>query len=106
MFSVGEEEVVRVRLPDRDNEELIAIVDQKLGGPHLRVICDDGKERLARIPGKLKRRVWIKVGDVILVKLWEYRKDRCDVVYKYSQTEVERLKQMGLLKGLEEYMVW
>ncbi len=101
-----DEEVTRVRLPDREKEELIAIVDQKLGGPHLRVICDDGKERLARIPGKLKRKVWIRVGDILIVKLWEYRKDRCDVVYKYSQTEVERLKQMGLLKNLEEYMAW
>ena len=99
-----EEEVTRLRLPDRENEEMFAVVDQKLGGPHLRVICEDGKERLARIPGRLQRRVWIMVGDVVIVKLWEYRKDRCDVVWKYSSAEVERLRREGHLKALEEYL--
>ncbi len=99
-----QEEVTRLRLPDRENEEMLAIIDQKLGGPHLRVICEDGKERLARIPGRLQRRVWFRVGDVVIIKLWEYRKDRCDVIYKYTAAQVDRLRREGYLKPFEEYL--
>jgi len=99
-----QEEATRLRLPDRENEEMLAIIDQKLGGPHLRVICEDGKERLARIPGRLQRRIWFRVGDVVIIKLWEYRKDRCDVIWKYTATQVDRLKREGYLKPFEEYL--
>ena len=97
-------DVSRIRLPKREEEEMFAVVDMKVGGPHLKVICDDGKERLARIPGRFRRRMWIRVGDVILVKLWEWEKDKCDVLYKYSPVEVEKLKKEGYLKNLEPYL--
>ncbi len=97
-------DIGKIRKPDPSKEEMFAIVDQKLGGPHVRVICEDGKERLGRIPGKFKRRMWIVVGDVVICKLWEYRKDRCDIVHKYRKTEVEKLKQEGYLKNLEDYL--
>jgi len=101
---VQEIDVEKIRKPRKEADEMYAVVDQKLGGPHLRVICEDGKERVARIPGKFRRRVWISVGDVLIVKLWEYRKDRCDVVYRYTKTEVEKLREGGYLKPLEDYL--
>jgi len=97
-------DIRKIRKPDPSQEEMFAIVDQKLGGPHVRVICEDGKERLGRIPGRFRKRVWIMVGDVVICKLWEYRKDRCDIVHKYTRTEVEKLRQEGYLKKLEDYL--
>ena len=98
-----EVDVSRIRKPRPEEEEMFAVVDLKVGGPHLKVICEDGKERLARIPGRFRRRMWIKVGDVVIVKLWEYEKNKCDVVHKYSPVEVEKLREKGYLKALEPY---
>ena len=97
-------DIRKIRKPKREEEELFAVVDQKLGGNHVHVICDDGKERLGRIPGRFRKRIWILVGDVVICKLWEYRKDRCDIVYKYRRNEVEKLRQEGYLKALEDYL--
>ncbi len=97
-------DVSRIRKPKREEEEMFAVVDLKVGGPHLKVICEDGKERLARIPGRFRRRMWIRVGDIVIVKLWEYEKDKCDVIYKYSPVEVEKLREKGYLKALEPYI--
>jgi len=97
-------DVSRIRKPNREEEEMFAIVDMKVGGPHLKVICEDGKERLARIPGRFRRRMWIRVGDIIICKLWQYEKNKCDVVYKYTPVEVEKLREKGYLKALEPYI--
>ncbi len=97
-------DIGKIRKPRREEEEMFALVDQKLGGNHVRVICEDGKERLGRIPGRFRRRMWIMVGDVVICKLWEYRKDRCDIVHKYRKTEVEKLLQEGYLDALKDYL--
>ena len=47
--------------------QLLGIVTQMLGYDRLLVKCGDGHERVCRIRGKMKRRVWIKVGDVVLL---------------------------------------
>ena len=50
------EEYIRLRLPKKHNKEMFAIADQLMGGSRINVVCDDGKARMARIPGKMKRR--------------------------------------------------
>ena len=64
------EEIVRVRLPK--GEEVIGILEQRLGGSRNEVRCLDGKTRNCRIPGRLKRRLWVRAGDVVLVEPWEF----------------------------------
>ena len=95
-----EEEFEKVRVPKEN--EVLGIVEQMLGGDRMLVICDDGKERICRIPGKLRKRVWIKPGDLILVKPWKIQGDkRGDVVYRYTPTEANWLKRLGYVKTLE-----
>ncbi len=93
------EEIIRVRTPKDD--EVIGIVEELVGYARMRVRCVDGKERLCRVPGKYLRKIWVRVGDVVIVKPWEIQKDRGDIVYKYKKTEVEWLIKNGYLKGLE-----
>src|SRR3989338_9768524 len=92
-----EMQVIRVRLPQRN--EVLGIVQQRLGGSRMRVLCLGGKERIWRIPGRLRRELWVRDGDVVLVEPWELGGDeKGDVVYKYrSKTEVEFLKKKGYL---------
>lgn len=93
----------RVRLPKGDRE-FIGLVEQRLGGSRMRVKCFDGKVRICRIPGKLKRRLWIRENDIVIVEAWEIQGDeKGDVIYKYRRNQVDALKRRGYLKEIEDY---
>ena len=93
-------EIRRIKLP-RDNET-IGILDQRLGASRMRVRCLDGKTRVCRVPGRLKRRLWVREGDVLLVKPWDLGgDDKGDVIFKYKPSQTVWLKRKGYLKGLE-----
>jgi len=95
------EEVVRVRLPR--GEEVLGILNRRLGGSRCEVRCLDGKTRICRIPGRLKRRLWVREGDIVLVEPWEYGGDaKGDIIYKYRNIQVEWLRKNGHLDKLEE----
>ena len=71
--------------------ETLCVVKKMLGGDHLIVLCMDGKERLARIPGKIRKKMWMKEGDVVLVGIWDFQPNRCDIIYKYENDEIKNL---------------
>ena len=96
-----EEEIRRTRLP-REGQH-IGVIEQRLGGSRLRVKCMDGKVRVCRIPGRVKRTLWVREGDVVLVEPWEFGGDeKGDVVFKYRSLQVGFLKRKGLLKTMDE----
>ncbi|MEK6874338.1 MAG: translation initiation factor eIF-1A [Nanoarchaeota archaeon] len=93
-------ELRRVKLP-RDNETL-GVCDQRVGGSRMRVRCMDGKTRICRIPGRLKRKLWVREGDILLIEPWELSgNERGDVIFKYKPIQLAALRERGLLKGLE-----
>jgi len=94
-----EEEISRIRIPKEG--ELLGIVELMLGSDKLRVQCNDGKERIVRIPGRLRKRVWIRVGDLILIQPWKVMSDRrADVIWRYTQTQARWLEKKGYLKNI------
>ena len=95
------EEVFRVKVP-KDNE-VIGILDQRLGASRMRVKCLDGKIRICRIPGRLKRKLWVREGDTVLVEPWEFKGDeKGDIIFKYRDNQIQWLKEKGYLKKLDE----
>ena len=75
-----------------------------MGGSRTKVRCLDGKTRICRIPGRLKRRLWVREGDVVIVEPWEYSGDeKGDIIYKYTKTQTRFLKNKGYLKQIEEF---
>jgi translation initiation factor 1A len=90
----------RVKIP-RD-KEVIGLVDQRVGANRMIVKCFDGKERNCRIPGALRRRLWIRPGDMVIVEPWEFESDiRGDVIFKYTPAEIDWLKRKGFIKEIE-----
>jgi translation initiation factor 1A len=78
--------------------DVFGVVVKLLGFDRIMVKCQDGHERLCRIRGKMKRRVWIREGDVVLVSPWEFQSDkRGDVVWRYTHAQAENLRRKGLL---------
>jgi translation initiation factor 1A len=90
------DEVIRVPLPDRSKGQLFGVIEQALGAGWMDVRCEDGKVRRCRIPGKLRRRMWMRVGDVVIVQPWSVQSDeRGDIVYRYTRTQVDWLLRKG-----------
>ncbi len=94
---------IRYRLPDPKNRELFAIADQLLGASKLIVMCEDGKSRMARIPGKMKRRQWIKPGDLVIIRPWDIADDKADVKHRYLRIQSQHLSRRGLIPALLDH---
>ncbi|MBI4361061.1 translation initiation factor eIF-1A [Candidatus Micrarchaeota archaeon] len=88
---------VRVRLPRPG--EIVGVVTELVGGARMRVQCEDGKDRLARVPGKIRRRIWVRSGDYVLIKPWSVEGDeKCDIVFRYTKVQSDALRAKGHLK--------
>lgn len=91
----------RVRLPR--GKETLGLVEQRVGGSRMKVRCLDGKNRICRIPGRLKRRLWVRENDIVLVEPWELSGDeKGDVIFKYRPIQVQFLRKKGYLQQLED----
>jgi translation initiation factor 1A len=62
---ISEEEIKDMVLPVAN--DVLGIAMKLLGFDRVLVKCQEGHERLCRIRGKMKRRVWVREGDVVLV---------------------------------------
>lgn len=96
----GAPQVFRVRTPR--GREVFGILEQRLGGNHMMIRCLDGKSRTCRVPGRLRTRLWLREGNVVLVEPWEIGGDeKGDIIWKYNPAEVDWLKRKGFLKTAE-----
>ena len=88
---------IRVKMPDRRVNQMFALASQILGGRRVTVLCEDGETRLARIPGKMRRRQWVREGDLIIVWPWDFQDSKADVKHRYTKTRAMYLSRKGVL---------
>jgi translation initiation factor 1A len=99
MYNRGPPEGQEMRVRTPRGKEVLGIVESMLGANKLRVRCQDSKIRLCRIPGKMRKRIWMREGDVVLVEPWMIQGDKSgDIVYKYNPTQTGWLRRKGILK--------
>ncbi len=78
--------------------DVLGIAIKLLGYDRILVRCQDGHERLCRIRGKMKRRVWVREGDVVLISPWDFQSDkRGDLTWRYTKSQADMLRKRGLL---------
>jgi translation initiation factor 1A len=93
---ISEEELSDMVLPVAN--DVLGVAVKLLGFDRVLVKCQDGNERLCRIRGKMKRRVWIRLGDVVLVSPWDFQSDkRGDLIWRYTRSQAELLRRKGYL---------
>jgi translation initiation factor 1A len=93
---ISEGELNELVLPSAN--EVLGVATKLLGFDRIMVRCQDGKERLCRIRGKMKRRVWIRVGDIVLVSPWDFQSGtRGDLTWRYTRAQAENLRKKGYL---------
>ena len=82
-------------VPVREDGQEYAHVTKMLGNGRLLATCADGKERLCKIRGSMRKRDWVSVGDLVLVCLRPFQDDKADVVFKYQTSDAHKLKKLG-----------
>ena len=87
--------MVKQDLIIKEEGQEYAQVNKMLGSGRLEAFCFDGKTRLCHIRGKMLKKNWIIVGDVILIGLRDYQDSKADVIHKYSAEDSRKLKSQG-----------
>jgi translation initiation factor 1A len=91
---LSEQELNQVILPSAN--DVLGVAVKLLGFDRVLVKCQDGHERLCRIRGKMKRRVWIREGDIVLVSPWDFQTDkRGDLIWRYTRAQADQLRREG-----------
>lgn len=95
------QEFTRVKLPR--GREVLGVIEQRVGGARMLVKCVDGKSRNCRVPGRLKRALWLREGDVVIIEPWEFDNEKGDVLFKYTPNQVDWLRRKGYLNKVDEF---
>jgi translation initiation factor 1A len=93
----GGEEVGRLPLPRRSRGEVFGIASQLLGAARIRVMCEDNVSRMGRITGKMKKKMWIREGDLLILRPWGFQEGKTDILFRYSRTQSQYLARRNLL---------
>tara|TARA_R110000751_G_scaffold195542_1_gene300923 strand:- start:525 stop:815 length:291 start_codon:yes stop_codon:yes gene_type:complete len=90
--------VNKPKTPWKPKGEMYAIVMEFNGGSRFKAFCEDEKTRMVRIPGRLKKKQWVRVNDLIIIKKWMVEGDKkADLCYRYVKTEREVLLRNNLV---------
>jgi translation initiation factor 1A len=101
MIRKEENQSLRLPLPNNRENEMFAVVEQVLGFCRMNVNCEDGKSRMARIPGAKKRRIKkIKAGDLLIISPWNVQDEKADIKFKYKRNHAKLLSRKNVLPDL------
>jgi translation initiation factor 1A len=96
-YKYGQENL-RIPIPEKEDNEMFAVVNRVLGGSRMNVQSSDGKSRLARIPGRMRRRMGrIKMGDLIIISPWDIQDEKADILYRYRRNQIRFLNRKNML---------
>mmetsp|Transcript_37585 Transcript_37585/g.94244 ORF Transcript_37585/g.94244 Transcript_37585/m.94244 type:complete len:147 (-) Transcript_37585:2075-2515(-) len=68
-----------------------------LGNGRCETYCFDGIKRLCHIRGKMRKKIWINIGDIVLIGIRDFQDQKGDIILKYSASEARSLKAYGEL---------
>lgn len=91
--------ITRVKFPNQRLGEMFGRVVEIYGNDRMGVFCEDGKHRMGRIRGKIKKRVWIRRGDLVIVNPWEWETEtsnkpgKCEISWRYTNAEIGWLER-------------
>lgn len=91
------QEFAKRELVFKDEGQEYGQVLKMLGNGRCDVQCFDGTKRLCHICGKMRKRVWVIVGDIVMVSLRDFQDEKGDIILKYTSDEAKNLKQYGEL---------
>jgi translation initiation factor 1A len=86
-----------IKLPNE--YDVLGIVTKNFGQTRMRVKCQDGETRVCRVRGKMKKRRWVREGDVVLISPWDFQSDeKGDIIFRYTKNQANWLRNNDYLK--------
>ncbi len=81
-----------------NKNDVLGIVIKNYGQTRMNIKCQDGETRICRVRGKMKKRVWVREGDVVLVSPWDFQAaEKGDIIFRYTSNQAYLLRNKGLL---------
>jgi len=90
-------EKVKKELEFKEDGQEYGQVQRMLGNGRCEVQCFDNVKRLCHIRGKMRKKVWVNQGDIVLVSLRDFQDEKGDIITKYTAEEARNLKTYGEL---------
>ncbi|KAK8806965.1 hypothetical protein WA158_003724 [Blastocystis sp. Blastoise] len=90
-------EAVKRELEFKEDGQEYGKISKMLGNGRVEVYCFDDKTRLCKIRGKMRKKEWVGIGDIVLIGLRDYQDDKADVILRYNADEARQLKALGEL---------
>ena len=93
-------------MPNRRIGETFARVVDIYGNDRMEVFCEDGKHRVGRIRGKIKKRVWIRKTDLVVINPWAFetvvidKLGKCEITWRYTKSEISWLTRNRRIPSL------
>jgi len=75
-----------IRLEEAGDDELYGRVIKILGNLNMNVYCNDNKIRICKVRGSMRKRVWINIGDLVIISLRNLEAE----TEKKAMTEADR----------------
>lgn len=89
--SINEKKEMIYKEADQEYGQII----KALGSGHMEVMCftaNGNVVKRAHIRGKMRKRVWMATGDIVLVNVRDYQDQVCDILLKYTADEARMLR--------------
>merc|ERR1739838_257692 len=93
----GDTNKVKKELEFKEDGQEYGQVQRMLGNGRCEVSCFDGTKRMCHIRGKMRKKVWVNQGDIVLVSLRDFQDEKGDIIVKYTSEEARNLKTYGEL---------
>ena len=96
---VKNESDIRKKMFMPNRYDILGLVDKNYGFTRMRVLCQDGFNRMCRVRGKMKKRNWVREGDIVLISPWDFEYEtKGDIIFRYTQNQANWLRNASLLK--------
>jgi len=86
-----------------DESHAYAIALRTLGDRRFSLLCDDGKERIGKLRGSMRRSEFVGPGTIVLVSERMESDTKVDIFHKYPDTHVKMLRRYGELDELHTH---
>lgn len=82
----------------RENDQIYARIIRQLGDGRFEcqnLNSNNNEAMIGKICGSLRKKVWVKIGDVVLASVRNFDTSSCDIIHKYTDDEAIILKSYG-----------
>ena len=80
----------------KEDGQAYARIIKTLGDSRFECECFELNEnKIAHLRGVFKKRIWMGVGDIILISFRDFDPKKCDIIHKYNYDEALSLKSFG-----------